>query len=100
MSKRGKHNNIATTCDVPTNNMSKLSVAQDEMFCSIVRKGDDHTIDKIAPRQHRSSDTCFGNSTGTSISNNNNIITNNINKFSIRKRASPTLDLANPMENI
>ena len=71
------------------------------MFGSIVCKGDVHTIDNIVPRQHRSSDTCVGNSTDTSISNNNNIITNNINKFSTRKRCdSPALDLANPMENI
>jgi len=75
------------------------------MFGSIVRKGDVHTIDNIVPRQHRSSDTCIGTSTDTSVSNNNNnnnnIITNNINKFSTRKRcASPALDLANPMENI
>ena len=73
------------------------------MFGSIVRKGDVHTINNIVPRQHRSSDTCIGNSTDTSVSksNNNIIITNNINKFSTRKRcASPALDLANPMENI
>jgi hypothetical protein len=81
--------------------MSKLSVAQDEMFGSIVRKGDvQKTIDNLVSRQHRSSDTCIGNSTDTSISNNNNIITNNINKFSTKKRASPALDLTNPMENI
>jgi len=71
------------------------------MFGFIVRKGDVHTIENIVPRQHRSSDTCIGTSTDTSVSNNNNIITNNINKFSTRKRcASPALDLANPMENI
>ena len=70
------------------------------MFGSIVRNGDVHTIDKLVPRQHRSSNTCIGTSTDTSVSNINNIITNNINKFSTRKRASPALDLANPMENI
>ena len=86
MSKGGKHNKYATTCDVPTNNKSKLSVAQDEMFGSIVRKGDVQTIENIVPRQHRSSDTCIGNSTDTSVSNNknNNIITNNINEFPTR----------------
>jgi hypothetical protein len=80
--------------------MSKLFVAQDEMFGSIVRYGDVHTIENIVPRQHRLSNTCIGNSTDTSISNNNKIITNSINKFSTRNRASPALDLANPMENI
>ena len=65
------------------------------MFGSIVRKKDVHTIDNIAPRQHRSSDTCIGNSTDTCVSDNNNIITNNINKLSTRKRTSPALDLAN-----
>jgi hypothetical protein len=101
ISKGGKHNKYATTCDVPTNNKSKLCVAQDEMFGSIDRKVDVHTIDNIVPRQHRSSDTCIGNFTDTSVSNNNIIITNNINKFSTIKRcASPALDLTNPMENI
>ena len=68
------------------------------MLGSIVRKGDVHTIDKIFPSQHRSTDTRIGNPTDTSISNNN-IITNNINKFSTRKRAYPALDLANPKKN-
>ena len=40
------------------------------------------------------SDTRIGN-TDTSISDMN-IITNNINKFSTRKRAYPALDVANP----
>jgi hypothetical protein len=97
LSKRGKHKYNKTTCDVPAHNMSKLSVAQDEMIGSIVRKRDVHTIDKLVPRQHRSSDTCIGNSNDTRISDNNNIITNNINKFSTRKRAYPTLDFANSM---
>ena len=100
LSKRGKHkNNKETTCDVPADNKSKLSNAQDEMFGSSSRAGDVHTIDKIVPRQHRSTDTPISYPTDTSISNNN-IITNNINKFSTRKRAYPALDLANPMENI
>jgi hypothetical protein len=71
--------------------MSKLSVAQDEMFGSIHRTGDVHTIDKLVPSQHRSTDTCIGNSTDTRISNNN-IITNNINEFSTKKRASSALN--------
>ena len=54
ISKRGKHNNNKATCDVPADNMSKLSVAQDEMFGSITRAGDVHTIDKLVPSQHRS----------------------------------------------
>ena len=78
--------------------MSKLSVAQDEMFGSITRDGDVHTIDKLVPSQHRPTDTRIGNSTDTSISDNN-IITNNINKFSTRKRAYPALNLTNPMVN-
>jgi hypothetical protein len=87
LSKRGKHNNNKkTTCDVPADNKSKLSNAQDEMFGSISLAGDVHTIDKIVPSQHRSTNTPIGNLTDTSISNNN-IITNNINKFSTRKRA-------------
>ena len=55
ISKRGKHknNNNKATCDVPADNMSKLSVAQDEMFGSINRAGDVHTIDKLVPSQHR-----------------------------------------------
>ena len=69
------------------------------MFGSSSRAGDVHTIDKIVPSQHRSTDITFGNSTDTCISNDN-IITNNINKFPTRKRAYPALDLANPMENI
>ena len=47
--------------------------------------------------QLRATDTPIGEPTDTSISNNN-IITNNINKFSTRKRAYPALDLANPKE--
>ena len=50
-------------------------------------------IDKLVPMQHRSTDTRIGNSTDTNISNNN-IITNNINEFSRRKRAYPALNLA------
>jgi hypothetical protein len=46
--------------------------------------------------QHRSTDTRIGYSTDTRISNNN-IITNNSNKFFTRKRGSLTLVLANPM---
>ena len=78
--------------------MSKLSVAQDEQFGSITRDWDVHTIEKLVPSHHRPTDTHIGNSTDTSISDNN-IITNNINKFSTRKRAYPALDLANPMVN-
>ena len=48
------NNNNKATCDVPADNMSKLSVAQDEMFGSIRRAGDVHTIDKLVPSQHRS----------------------------------------------
>ena len=96
ISKRGKHNNNKATCDVPADIMSKLSVAQDEMFGFIHRAGDVHTIYKLVPSQHRPTDTRIRNSTDTSISDNN-IITNNINKFSTRKRAYPALDLANPM---
>ena len=99
LSEREKHKYNKITCDVPANNMSKLSVAQDKLFGSIVCTGDVHTIDKLVPRQHRSIDTHIGNSADTRISNNNNNITNNINQFSTRKRASPALDLANPMEN-
>ena len=101
LSKRGKHKkNNKTTCDVPVDNKSKLSVAQDEVFGSSSRAGDVHTIDKIVPSQHRSTDTPIGELTDTSISINNNIITDNMNKFSTRKRANPALDLANPKENI
>ena len=67
------------------------------MFGSSSRTGDVHTTSKIAPSQHRSTDIIFGKSTDTCISNNN-IITNNINKFSTRKRAYPALDLANLKE--
>jgi hypothetical protein len=81
--KRGKHKYNKTTCDVFVHNMSKLSVAQDEMFGFIVRTGDVHTMDKLVSRQHRSTDTSIDNSTDASISNNN-IITNNINEFSTR----------------
>jgi hypothetical protein len=76
--------------------MSKLAVAQDEMFGSIIRTGDVHTIDKLVPSQHRSTDTRIGKSTDTRISNNN-IVTNNSNKVSTRKHAFPTFDLANSM---
>jgi hypothetical protein len=88
LSKRGKHKSNKTTCDVPANNMSKLSVAHDEIFGSIVCTGDVHTIDKLVPRQHRSTDTCIRNSTDTSISNND-IITSNINKFSTKNVLLP-----------
>ena len=54
LSKRGKHKYNKTTCDVPADNISKLSVAQDEMFGSRGRAGDVHTINKLVPRQHRS----------------------------------------------
>ena len=89
LSKRGKHKYNKTTRDVPADNMSKLSVAQDEMFGFIHRAGDIHTIDKLVPSQHKSTDT---------LTSNINIITNNINKVSTRKRASSILDLANLME--
>jgi hypothetical protein len=70
LSKRGKHKYNKTTCDVNAYNMSKLSVAQDEMFGSIVRTADIHTIDKLVTRQHRLTDKSNGNHTETSISNN------------------------------
>ena len=54
ISKRGKHKYNKATSDVPADNMSKLSVAQDEMFGSITRADDVHTIDELVPRQHRS----------------------------------------------
>ena len=79
--------------------MSKLSEAQDELDGSITRAGDVHTFENSAPICSRQpTDTCIGNSTDTSISDNN-IITNYINKFSTRKRAYPALDVANPKVN-
>ena len=98
ISKRGQHNNNKTTCDVPADNMSKLSVAQDELFGSITRDGVVHTIDKLVPSHQKPTDTCIENSTDTSISDNN-IITNNIIKFSTKKRAYPALHVTNPMVN-
>ena len=68
------------------------------MFGSSHRAGDVHTIDKIVPSHHRSTDTRISTSTDTRISNNN-IITNNINEFATRNRANPALELANPLEN-
>ena len=93
--KRGKH--INATCDVPTDNKSKLSEAHDETVGSIIRTGDVHTIDKIVPSHHRSTDARISTSTDTRISNNN-IITSNINELSTRNRANPALDLANLLE--
>ena len=54
ISEGGKHKYNKATSDVPADNMSKLSVAQDEKFGSIRRAGDVHTIDKLVPSQHRS----------------------------------------------
>ena len=69
--------------------MSKLSEAHDELDGEITRAGDVHTFEISAPNCSRQpTDTCIGISTDTSISDNN-IITNNINKFSMRKRAYP-----------
>ena len=54
ISKRRKHKYNKATCDVPADNMSKLSVTQDEMFGSIRHAEDVYTIDKLVPSQHRS----------------------------------------------
>ena len=79
--------------------MSKLSEAQDELDGSITRAGDVHTFENSAPIWSRHpTDTCIGNFTDTSFSDSN-IIKNNIDKFSTRKRAYPALDVANPMVN-
>ena len=85
ISKRGKHNNNKATFDVPAaNNMSKLSEAQDELDGSIIRAGDVHTFKNSVPtRSRQPTDTWIGNSIDTSI-NDNNIIKNNIDKFSTR----------------
>ena len=98
ISKIWKHKYNNATCDVPTDNRSKLSEAHDETVGSIIRAGDVHPFENSAPICSRQPpDTCIG-STDTSISDNN-IITNNINKFSTRKRAYPALDVANPKVN-
>ena len=73
--------------------MSKLSEVQDEIVGSITRDGDVHTFENSFPtRSRQPTDTSIGNSTDTSISDNN-IIKNNIDKFSTRKRAYPALDV-------
>ena len=44
--KSGKHNNNNNaTCDVPADNRSKLSEAQDEIVGDITRTGDVHTFE-------------------------------------------------------
>jgi hypothetical protein len=70
LSKRGKHKMIKTTCDVPANNKSTLSAAQDDMIGSSHCVGDVVTIKAIVPSHHRSTVTCISS---------NNIITHNIN---------------------
>jgi hypothetical protein len=97
MSKRGKHN--GATCDVPANNMSKLSAAQEDVIDSSLSDEDVPTTnEEIVSNPLRSVDN-------TSIDQAQNINRNIklpkrncANKFSNGKRAYPALDVANPME--
>ena len=96
MSKRGKHN--GATCDVPANNMSKLSAAQEDVIDSSLSDEDVPTNEEIVSNPLRSVDN-------TSIDQAQNINRNSklpkrncANKFSNGKSSYPALDVANPME--
>jgi hypothetical protein len=96
MPKRGKHND--TTCDVPANNMSKLSAAQKDVIDSGLSEEDVPTNKEIVSNPLRSVDN-------TSIDQEQNINKNIklpkmncANQFPNRKRAYPALDVATPME--
>jgi hypothetical protein len=86
--KRGKHLE-STTCDVPANNKSMLSTAQEVEIESNLSEEDVPTNEAIVSNPFRSADK--------SISKVNNIIMNNI-KFPKRKHANPALDVANLMK--
>jgi hypothetical protein len=96
MSKKGKRHD--TTCDVPADNMSKLSAAQGDVIDSRLSEEDVPTSKEIVSNPLRSVNNTSINR--AQYINRNVMLPKRIcaNKFSNEKRAYPALDVANPME--